>query len=155
MNILTQILQNQILVTAALGWAFAQVIKFIIHIIVNKQVDFERLVGDGGMPSCHSCTVCATATATCIQCGVSSAEFAIAAILAIIVMHDAMGVRLETGKQAVIINDMMELLKNMGSSMKTSHEKLSEFVGHTPLQVAIGGLLGVIFALVLNTYVFV
>ena len=107
------LLSNKILICAATAWAFAQVCKFIIHIIVNRKVDFERLIGDGGMPSCHSCTVCATASATGILCGLDSPYFAIAAILAIIVMHDAMGVRLETGKQAVIINDMMELLKNM------------------------------------------
>ncbi len=142
------LLSNKILICAATAWAFAQVCKFIIHIIVNRKVDFERLIGDGGMPSCHSCTVCATASATGILCGLDSPYFAIAAILAIIVMHDAMGVRLETGKQAVIINDMMELLKNMGSSLKTPHEKLSEFVGHTPLQVCVGGCLGIIYAIV-------
>lgn len=147
---LQELLHNQILITAATAWLVAQIIKFIIHFIVHHKIVWERLIGDGGMPSCHSCTVCATATAVGISCGLSSAQFAIAAILAIIVMHDATGVRLETGKQAVIINDMMELLKSMGSSMKTSHEKLTEFVGHTPFQVVVGAILGILYALLLN-----
>lgn len=150
MNQFTELIHNQILLTAVSAWLVAQVIKFFIHIIVHRKVVWERLIGDGGMPSCHSCTVCATATAVGIQCGLGSPEFAIIAIVAIIVMHDATGVRLETGKQAVIINDMMELLKSMGSSMKTSHEKLTEFVGHTPFQVAIGALLGIGYSLLFN-----
>lgn len=150
MNYFNELIHNQILITAASAWLVAQVIKFIIHIIVHRKVVFERLIGDGGMPSCHSCTVCATATGVGIHCGLGSPEFAIAAILAIIVMHDATGVRLETGKQAVIINDMMELLKSMGSSMKTSHEKLTEFVGHTPVQVAVGAILGICYSLIIN-----
>lgn len=148
MNYINALFSNQILICAGTAWLFAQICKFFIHIIVNKKVVFERLIGDGGMPSCHSCTVCATATATGLLCGLDSPFFAIAAILAIIVMHDAMGVRLETGKQAAIINDMMELLKNMGSLTKTPHEKLTEFVGHTPLQVAVGGCLGIVYAIV-------
>lgn len=150
MNQFMELIHNQILLTAVSAWFVAQVIKFFIHIIVHRRVVWERLIGDGGMPSCHSCTVCATATAVGITCGLGSPEFAIAAIVAIIVMHDATGVRLETGKQAVIINDMMELLKSMGSPMKTSHEKLTEFVGHTPFQVAIGAALGVVYSLLFN-----
>ena len=150
MSYINELFHNQILITAATAWLIAQVIKFIIHLILHKKVVWERLIGDGGMPSCHSCTVVATATAVGIHCGLGSPEFSIAAIMAIIVMHDATGVRLETGKQAVIINDMMEILKDMGSSMKTSHEKLTEFVGHTPFQVAVGGLLGLIYSILLN-----
>jgi hypothetical protein len=150
MTYLTELLHNQILITAASAWVVAQVLKFIIHIIINHKVVWERLIGDGGMPSCHSCTVCAAATAVGIHCGLGSPEFAIITIVAIIVMHDATGVRLETGKQAVIINDMMDLLKSMGSSMKTSHEKLTEFVGHTPIQVAVGAILGLCYSLLIN-----
>lgn len=150
MEYLTQLIHNKILLTAASAWMVAQVVKFFIHLIVHRKVVWERLIGDGGMPSCHSCTVTATATAVGIYCGLDSAPFAIATIVAIIVMHDATGVRLETGKQAVIINDMMELLKSMGNSMKTSHEKLTEFVGHTPIQVAVGSLLGLFYSLIIN-----
>ena len=98
------------------------------------------------MPSSHSATVCALATATCYFYGAQSFEFAIAVIMAIIVMYDAMGVRRETGIQARVLNEMMQLFADMGSDMPPQ-EKLKEFVGHTPLQVVMGALLGIIVAL--------
>jgi acid phosphatase family membrane protein YuiD len=80
--------------------------------------------------------------------GLGSFEFAVTVMLAIIVMHDAMGVRLETGKQAKAINEMMELLKTLGQDI-TNEEKLKEFVGHTPSQVVAGAILGIVIALLL------
>ena len=100
------------------------------------------------MPSSHSATVCALATAAGMQYGGSSFEFAIAAIVAIIVMYDARGVRRETGLQAQVINEMMEFWEKMGQPI-SYEEKLKEFVGHTPLQVIAGILLGVVNALIL------
>jgi hypothetical protein len=100
------------------------------------------------MPSSHSATVCALATSTGIIYGGGSFEFAIAVILAIIVMHDAMGVRRETGIQAKIINEMLEAFTNMGKNM-SPEEKLKEFVGHTPLQVLAGAILGILVALLI------
>lgn len=135
---------------AIIGWLCAQVLKTITHLIVYKKFVWERLLGDGGMPSAHSATVCALAGTTFIQCGPASPEFAIAAILAIIVMHDATGVRFETGKQAKILNEMMEIFRSMGNSTLSAEEKLKEFVGHTKLQVAMGGLLGVVIAVLLG-----
>lgn len=132
---------------AALGWFAAQVIKTIIHLILSKQFVAERLVGSGGMPSSHSSTVCALATSTCIEFGAGSFEFAIAVILAIVVMHDARGVRRETGIQAQLLNDMLKLFEDMGRKELTAHEKLKEFVGHTPLQVIIGAVLGILIAI--------
>ena len=79
-----------------------------------------------------------------------SVFIAIAAIFAIIVMHDAMGVRFETGKQAKILNEMMDIFKSMGNSTLTAEEKLKEFVGHTKLQVAMGALLGIVIAVILG-----
>ena len=87
---------------------------------------------------------------TFLHCGPASPEFAIAAIFAIIVMHDAMGVRFETGKQAKILNEMMDIFKSMGNSTLTAEEKLKEFVGHTKLQVAMGALLGIVIAVILG-----
>ena len=135
---------------AIIGWLCAQVLKTSTHLIVYKKFVWERLLGDGGMPSAHSATVCALAGTTFIQCGPASPEFAIAAILAIIVMHDATGVRFETGKQAKILNEMMEIFRSMGNSTLSAEEKLKEFVGHTKLQVAMGGLLGVVIAVLLG-----
>ena len=101
------------------------------------------MVGSGGMPSSHAATVCALATATGLEYGADSFAFAIAIILAIIVMHDARGVRWETGVQARILNEMMDVFRSMGTKM-TAEEKLKEFVGHTPLQVIVGAVLGIL-----------
>lgn len=112
----------------------------------NRKFVAERLVGSGGMPSSHSSTVCALATAASIEYGAGSFQFAMAAIFAIVVMYDAMGVRRETGIQAKILNEMMEMFSHMGKEM-TVEEKLKEFVGHTPLQVLMGALLGILIAI--------
>lgn len=140
-----ELLQNQIFVSAALGWLVAQVLKTLIHLIITKQFVMERMVGGGGMPSSHSATVCALATSTGIKYGGGSFEFAITAMVAIIVMYDAMGVRRETGKQGRVLNEMMEVLMNMGKQI-SAEERLKEFVGHTPLQVLMGAILGIIIA---------
>lgn len=104
------------------------------------------------MPSSHSATVCALATSACIQYGAQSFEFAVALILAIIVMYDAMGVRRETGIQARILNEMMTVFADMGSDM-SPQDKLKEFVGHSPLQVAVGALLGIAIAFAVNAMI--
>lgn len=146
MDFLNTLIHNTVLVSAVLGWFVAQILKTLIHLFFTKKFVPERLVGSGGMPSSHSATVCALATAILIQEGPDSLFFAIALILAIIVMHDAMGVRRETGIQARILNEMMQLFEDMGSDMP-AQEKLKEFVGHTPLQVLIGAILGILIAL--------
>lgn len=145
MKYLNDLLSNYVLMTGILGWFIAQVIKTIIDCAINKKVSFERLVGSGGMPSCHSSTVCALSTATAIAHGVNSTEFALAAILAIIVMYDARGVRRETGNQAEVLNEIIDFLKNTNpESLKFTQENLKELIGHTPLQVFFGAILGVI-----------
>ena len=121
-----------------------------IHLIITKRFQRERLFGDGGMPSSHSATVTAVAVMTGLRCGWDSPIFAIAAILAVIVMHDAMGVRQETGKQAKVINSMVELINSFGRGELTLEETLKEFVGHTRRQVVVGAVLGGVIALVMN-----
>lgn len=143
MEFIVEVLHNPVLVAAVMGWFVAQVLKTIIHLIVTKQFVLERMVGSGGMPSSHAATVCALATAAGLEFGGGSFEFAVAVILAIIVMHDARGVRRETGIQARILNEMMEAFRKMGNKM-TAEERLKEFVGHTPLQVLVGAVLGII-----------
>ena len=127
------LLTNEFFVIGLSSWAFAQVMKTIIHAIIYKKLEMERLFGDGGMPSGHSATVTSVASAAALVYGLGSFEFAIAATLAIIVCHDAMGVRRETGKQATIIIEMMELLEAM-TKKDLPEAKLKEFVGHTPLR---------------------
>ena len=117
--------------------------------LFTKEFSAERLIGSGGMPSSHSSTVCALASATCFEYGASSFEFAIALIFAIIVMYDAMGVRRETGIQAKLLNDIIQTFEDMGRSELSTNEKLKEFVGHTPLQVLMGAILGIIIAMVM------
>ncbi len=149
MDFLTELLDNQIFISAILGWFVAQVLKTLIHMIINKKFVAERMVGSGGMPSSHSSTVCALATAAGMKYGGGSYEFAIAVMLAIIVMYDAMGVRRETGKQGRVLNEMLEIFTNMGNQI-SAEEKLKEFVGHTPLQVLMGAILGIIIALLVG-----
>ena len=142
----SKLLDNPLLINALVAWLAAQIIKTVIYAIVNKSLDFHRLFGDGGMPSGHSATVTALATTAALTCGLDSPVFAVAAIVAVVVMHDAMGVRLEAGKHAKAINELMEML---GSNLDPE-EKLQEFLGHTPLQVCFGALLGLAVALFLG-----
>ena len=115
MTFLQALVKNPIFVAAVMGWFVAQVLKMAIHFLVTKELVWERMIGSGGMPSSHSATVCALATATGIQYGGGSFEFAMAVIMAIIVMHDASGVRRETGIQARVLNEMMALFREMGT----------------------------------------
>ena len=98
MDWLFDLITNPFFITSLTSWFIAQVTKTIIHAVINKKVDFERLFGDGGMPSGHSATVTSLAVLSALIYGTGSFEFAVTAILAIIVCHDAMGVRRETGK---------------------------------------------------------
>lgn len=148
MDFFSELAQNKILISAATGWLIAQVLKTIIHTWFTKNFVAERLVGGGGMPSSHSATVCALCTATAIQYGPASFEFAMAAIFALVVMYDAIGVRQEAGKQAKVLNDMIELFTHMGKNIDIE-KQLKEFIGHTPLQVFCGGILGILTALVI------
>ncbi|MBR3339248.1 MAG: divergent PAP2 family protein [Lachnospiraceae bacterium] len=141
---LTELLSNRIILSGLIGWASAQILKTIIYALVNRKLDLTRLVGDGGMPSAHSSTVVSVAVAIAFECGLSSPLFALSAFFAFITMHDASGVRLETGKQAKAINDIFILLSDLTEDVKTPEQKLKEFVGHTKLQVIAGGLLGLV-----------
>lgn len=142
MQALQELLANRVLISGLVGWGTAQVLKTIIYALMHRTLDLTRIFGDGGMPSGHSATVSSLATAAALVYGLGSFEFAMAFIFAIVVCKDAMGVRLETGRQAVIINDIVEAFNSLASE-KLPEAKLKEFVGHTPLQVIAGILLGV------------
>lgn len=149
MTVWEEILGNQVLVSAVTGWLVAQVLKTIIDFSLNKTFTPERLVGSGGMPSSHASTVCSMTVASALRFGAGSFEFACSFILALIVMYDAMGVRQETGKQAKLLNIIMEqdFFKLNNDQFQ---KKLKEFVGHTPLQVFMGALLGIAIALIIG-----
>ena len=143
-----QLAGNPYLITALSAWFFAQLIKTILYAVMNGGLRLERLFGDGGMPSGHSATVTSLAMFCALMHGTGSHEFAVAAILAIIVCHDAMGVRLETGKQAAVINEIVRSFSLLAEE-NLPEVKLKEFVGHTPIQVMAGILIGVINACVM------
>jgi uncharacterized protein len=140
-NDIGQILDNRILLVAVAACLIAQVLKLIIDTIQNGKVSAKVLTTTGGMPSAHSALVTALATGVGLSLGWESAEFAIATIFAIIVMYDAAGVRQAAGKQARILNQMVEEL--FSEDHKFNEEKLKELLGHTPVQVIAGSILGI------------
>ena len=146
MKFFNDLLSNEIFISAATAWLIAQILKTLIHAFLTKNFDLERMYGSGGMPSSHSSTVTALAASCYFVHGAASSEFAIAVILAIIVMYDARGVRRETGIQAKVLNNLMELLADIHNELMPIDEKLKEFVGHTPLQVVAGAILGLVIA---------
>lgn len=151
MKIWNEILSNQVLVSAVAGWIVAQVLKTMLDFALNRTINWERMVGSGGMPSSHSATVCGLTTAAALRYGVSSFEFAVCFVLSMVVMYDATGVRRETGKQAKLLNSILSE-NPLKLNAEVLREKLKEYVGHTPLQVVAGAILGICLALVINGY---
>ena len=150
MNFTFDLLNNYMLVTSVVAWLLAQIIKTLIDAYFNKTINWERMTGSGGMPSSHSAFVVSMTTAAAIEHGMSSSIFAICFVLASVVMYDAIGVRRETGKQAVLLNKMLE--DNPFNWKPEEFEmKLKEYVGHTPLQVLMGALLGILVAFMVKT----
>ena len=147
MSWLYDLITNPFLLTSLSGWGVAQILKVIINAVVYKKFDLTRLFGDGGMPSGHSATVSSLACVSALVYGTNSFEFAFTCILAIIVCHDAMGVRMETGKQAIVLNEMVKSLDIIFTD-EVAEVKLKEMVGHTPYQVMAGIALGVLDAFV-------
>lgn len=157
MNFL-DIFKNDILIVSLTAWLLAQLIKIIINAIVNKTFSIERLFGDGGMPSGHSATVTACALMIGVHEGFASPLFALALVLAIIVMHDATGVRQEAGKHAQSIMDITNVINQYldyinEEDNKLRNEKLKTLIGHTKLQVLFGALTGIVVVIV-YMYVF-
>jgi len=138
--IFSSILKNRILITTLLAWIIAQLIKVTIGVMREKRFDFRWLLGAGGMPSSHAAGASALATSIGLSVGWDSVYFALAAAFAIVVMFDAQGVRRATGRQARILNKILEDIYWQG---KIKEERLRELVGHTPIEVFIGMLLGI------------
>lgn len=138
-----KVFDNYVLWAALLSWAVAQTLKVLFYMIKTRQFSFERLVGAGGMPSSHSATVCALTAAVGRSEGLDSPLFAICLILAFVVMYDATGIRRAAGEQAKVLNRLMEGLQ------VDPQKALKEFLGHTPLEVLGGAVLGISIALLL------
>ena len=139
------IAHNKILMTTISAWLTAQTIKLIIGFITHKKFDFRWFIGSGGMPSAHATGAACLATAVGLEEGFSSAYFALAASFAIVVMFDAQGVRRSAGKQARILNKIMEDIYWQG---KIEELRLRELIGHTPIEVIVGLILGIVIALI-------
>ena len=138
---------NRILLASSLAWVVAQLSKTIYELIRQRELRLSRLVSSGGMPSSHSALVTGLATATGRVMGLSSATFAITVVLASIVMYDAAGVRRAVSIQARILNQMID---EAFQGHPFAEKRLRELIGHTPIQVFVGGLLGIGIALLLT-----
>ena len=132
MNIFLDIVTNPVLFIPAISWVIAQIMKAIINAIVNKKFSVDRLVGDGGMPSGHSATVTSLAIMCGLTSGFDSTVFGLATIFAIVVMHDALGVRREAGKHAISIIEMAEILNDyLSEHNENRHKKKRLYRGGT------------------------
>ena len=141
MHNLSELLQNEVLICSLVSWFIAQVLKIPTYLLLEKQLHWRRFFGSGGMPSSHTSFVVALALMTGFSSGFQSVAFAIAFTMAVIVMYDAMGVRRETGTQAQVIN---EILRNVFVNGKPiSDDDLKELIGHTPLEVLGGVIIGI------------
>lgn len=153
MEILIELLQNRVLLSAFFGWLTAQVIKILIAVRRNGGFSLRLLAASGGMPSTHSATVTALAVSSGLTNGWNSTEFAIAFFLAMIVMYDAMGVRYETGLQAKVLNKMRE--KDIEAGREPLYEKpMDEKMGHTFPQIAAGFGIGILVAMLICLVIF-
>ncbi len=148
MYYIDMLLGNKLFMAAVIGWAAAQIIKTIINCVITKSFNPERLVGSGGMPSSHSAFVTGLTVSAFINEGPDSPIFAVCFVVAFVVMYDAMGVRRETGKQAELLNQITEIFSANYDEFDTPEETLKVLVGHTPLQVLFGCLLGALIGII-------
>ncbi len=151
MDYLHQFFSNRLIGVSALAWLIAQLIKIIIDLVKNKTIDIRLITSSGGMPSSHSSFVTSLATSVGLTNGFDSVDFAITFVLCMVVMYDAAGVRRAAGKQAAVINDIAAIMENYGFRMD---ENLKELLGHTPVEVTAGAILGIGLSIVMNLFVF-
>lgn len=137
----SQIIHNRVLICAGVSWFSAQFIKIFISFLRERRFNFRIIMSSGGMPSSHSATAVALAVAVGRQCGFASGIFAVAAILAFIVVYDAVGVRAAAGRQAHVLNQIMD---EVYDGQPVRQKRLKELIGHTPFQTLMGVLLGIL-----------
>jgi len=142
---------NRILDVVTISWFLAQFYKVINSLIVDKKIVLKRMWGTGGMPSSHSSTVSALAASVGITYGVDSTMFAVVIIFAIIVMHDAAGIRRAAGKQAGVLNKITKSLNQLPGN-KLDQENLRELLGHTRIEVLVGAILGIVISFIMKPY---
>lgn len=144
MTYLKDFLSNSVVWTAVLGWVVAQALKIIFT--WDKRLDFKRIVGSGGMPSSHAAFVMSLAMAVGFELGFNTPEFAMAGVMAFVVMYDATGVRRSAGQQAAILNKLVDSIQR--ADFPKTEKRLKELLGHTPIEVFAGAILGIIIAII-------
>ncbi|NLD82666.1 MAG: divergent PAP2 family protein [Clostridiales bacterium] len=147
MNFFLDLWQNDALKCACLSWVAAQALKVLLTMWIEKRFDWRRCFGMGGMPSSHSAFVFSLMVMIGLREGTGTAAFALAFALAAVVIYDAMGVRAETGRQGMLLNRLLREVLIEGKPI--TEKKLKELVGHTPLEVAGGILVGAVMVLIL------
>ncbi|HDQ26085.1 MAG TPA: divergent PAP2 family protein [bacterium] len=146
MNVLHTILTNKIFYVTFSTWFIAQVMKVLIFLIINRKFDFRLLVGTGGMPSSHTATVTAVTMCIGLATGFDTPVFMVCLCFAIVVISDAMGVRRAAGRQAAVLNKIMDEM----AEHKFKYEKrMKELLGHTPLEAIAGIVIGIILPLLM------
>ena len=140
-----EVLRNKILVITLTVWALAQCIKVFLGVIRERRFNFRWFIGTGGMPSSHAAGATALATTIGMERGFDSVIFALAAVFALVTMFDAQGVRRATGQQAEILNRILDDIYWRG---KIETNRLAELIGHTPIQVLIGSIIGCLMSII-------
>ncbi|HAJ56429.1 MAG TPA: hypothetical protein DCL35_01520 [Candidatus Omnitrophica bacterium] len=138
-------LRNHVLIVTLLAWAIAQTIKVALGVLRTKRFDFRWFIGTGGMPSAHAAGSSALAVVIGIEYGFDTVLFALAAVFAMVTMFDAQGVRRSTGKQAAILNKVLDDIYWQG---KIEEDRLKELIGHTPIEVFMGSIIGILLAII-------
>lgn len=146
-SIFNELKVNHLFIVTLSAWGFAQLIKVFIGVIKTKRFDFRWLVGTGGMPSAHASGASALAVTSGFDYGFNSGIFALAVVFAIVTMFDAQGVRRSAGSQAKILNRVMDDIYWKG---KIQESRLKELIGHTPVEVIIGSIMGMLMAIIFH-----
>jgi len=144
-DIFASMLRNHVLIVTLLAWAIAQTIKVALGVLRTKRFDFRWFIGTGGMPSAHAAGSSALAVVIGIEYGFDTVLFALAAVFAMVTMFDAQGVRRSTGKQAAILNKVLDDIYWQG---KIEEDRLKELIGHTPIEVFMGSIIGILLAII-------
>ena len=146
----SDLIHNYVLICAGLSWFIAQILKTLLYCVFNKKMKWERMVGSGGMPSSHTACVSALTIATCRKSGFSSVDFAISFILAVIVIYDALNVRRQAGEHAKAINIVVDHIDDRNyDGDDLGIKELKESLGHKPMEVLAGALLGILISMIL------
>ncbi len=143
MDFFQEISQNNALWVAILAWFTAQIIKILIELVRVKRLNWYLLIASGGMPSSHTAIITAVATSIGLAYGFDSALFALAAVVSLVVMYDASGVRRQAGRHAMLINTIIENIEDTGIKLD---RKLKTLLGHSPIEVLAGAILGILVA---------